>query len=113
MGPLQDVRRPGSFAVDAATDIPSVEFVRDNLAVKHFFKPDIGYVQEYEIIKPIEAVKGPIGPQLDLDLERVLKGGENQIEFKFPDVRDADGNIIKYVNRMDWLKPVGPPIPIH
>ena len=113
MAPTQSVGRPGAFAVDAAkTDIPSVEFVRENLAVKHFFKPDISYVQEYEVIKPITVVKGPIGPQLDLDLERVLKGGENQIEFKFPDSVGADGKKI-FADRMEWLKPIGPPIPIH
>ena len=113
MGPKQLVEQPGAFAVDASkTDITSVEYVREQLAVKYLFKPEVGYVQEYEVIKSVPVIKGPIGPQLDLDLERVLKGGENQIEFKFPDIIDATGKKI-YVDRMDYLKPIGLPKKIY
>ena len=109
MGPKQRVAQPGSFATKSA--IPDVEYVRDKLAVKHAFKQEVGYVQEYEVIRTVPTLRGPIGPQLDTDLGRVLKGGPDQIEFKFPDVIKADGEKI-FVDRMKYLKPVGPPKPI-
>ena len=110
MGPIQDVRRPGAFATTA--DIPSVEFVREDLAVKYAFKKDVGYVQRYRVIKPVMGQSGPIGPQLDKDLGRVLKGGADQTEFLFGDVKDSNGNVVDWVNRMEYLETVGPKIPI-
>lgn len=109
MGPIQDVRRPGAFATKSA--IPNAEYVREDLAVKYAFKPEIGYVQEYEVIKPIPVLRGPIGPQFDTDLGRVLKGGADQVEFKFPDAIGADGKKI-FADRMEYLKPIGSPKPL-
>jgi len=113
MGPKQSVSRPGNFAVDARhVEIPDVEFVREKLAVKYEWKPDVGYVQEYEVIQSVPIRRGPIGAQLDKDLDRLLPGGPEQIEFLYPDIKDASGKITDYVDRMDYLKPIGSPVPI-
>jgi RHS repeat-associated protein len=109
MAPKQLVEQPGAFATKS--NIPDVEFVREKLAVKYAFKNEVGYVQEYEVIKSVPVLRGPIGPQLDPDLGRVLKGGADQIEFKFPDTIGADGKKI-WADRMDYLKPIGLPKPI-
>lgn len=108
MGPKQVVERPGAFATKSA--IPNAEFVREDLAVKYAFKSEISYVHEDEVIKTVPVLRGPIGPQLDTDLGHVLKGGADQIEFKFPDTV-VDGNKV-FVDRMEYLKPIGLPKPL-
>lgn len=99
MSPGQPANRPGGFATQ--DHIPDVQFVRDKLAVRSDWKPDVGHVQEYEVIKEVPVFKGPIGPQLDPGAGTYLPGGASQIEFRVP-----------AVERMDYLKPIGTPRPI-
>ena len=56
MAPKQVIEQPGAFATKS--DIPNVEFVRDKLAVKYAFENEVGYVQEYEVIKSVPVLRG-------------------------------------------------------
>lgn len=73
---------PGNFATDTNT-ISDRQYVRDRLAVKYNWKPDIDRVVQYRVKEgsEIPANVGPIGPQIDLEINRYLPGGPNQIEM--------------------------------
>ena len=73
---------PGNFATDINT-ISDRQYVRDRLAVKYNWKPDIDRVVQYRVKEgsEIPANVGPIGPQIDLEINRYLPGGPNQIEM--------------------------------
>ena len=73
---------PGNFATDINT-ISDSQYVRDRLAVKYNWKPDIDRVVQYRVKEgsEIPANVGPIGPQIDLEINRYLPGGPNQIEM--------------------------------
>ena len=73
---------PGNFATDINT-ISDKQYVRDKLAVKYNWKPEIDRVVQYRVKEgsEIPANVGPIGPQIDLEINRYLPGGPNQIEM--------------------------------
>ena len=73
---------PGNFATDINT-ISAKQYVRDKLAVKYNWKPEIDRVVQYRVKEgsEIPANVGPIGPQIDLEINRYLPGGPNQIEM--------------------------------
>ena len=73
---------PGNFATDINT-ISDSQYVRDRLAVKYNWKPDIDRVVQYRVREgnEIPANVGPIGPQIDLEINRYLPGGPNQSEM--------------------------------
>ena len=54
--------------------------------MKSNWKPDIDRVVQYQVKKGVElpAQIGPIGPQIDLEADRYLPGGANQIELLAP-----------------------------
>nr|WP_306815205.1 RHS repeat-associated core domain-containing protein [Limnobacter parvus] len=91
MSPGQPNNRPGGFAT--LDDIPDVEYVRNQLAVKADWKPQIDRVVQYEVTQPIPVKIGPVGPQIDSTARAYLPGGGNQIQF---DVPPADR--MKYLN---------------
>jgi hypothetical protein len=73
LSPSQPSTRPGAFGTFSS--IHDVNFVRNNLAVKYAWKPEIDRVVTYELTRPTFIKSGPIGPQIDLNLNRVLPGG--------------------------------------
>jgi hypothetical protein len=103
MGEGQPVTLPGAFATKE--NIPDVQFVRDDLAVRSDWKPSVDYVQEYEVIKEVDVFRGPIGPQIDPKAGKYLPGGASQVEFRFPPPPPG----VKYLDRTQYLKPIGPP----
>jgi hypothetical protein len=58
----QPATRPGGFTFD---DIPNASYVRNELAVKMEWKPDIDRVITYEVKKPLPVKIGAVGPQVD------------------------------------------------
>lgn len=58
-------------------EIPSQAFARNNLAITNEFKKDVGYVVELEIVKPLNAQIGVVGPQ------GAATDGANQLNFLF------------------------------
>ncbi|MBP2198253.1 hypothetical protein [Pantoea cypripedii] len=57
----QPATRPGGFAT--FDEIPDVFYVRNNLAVKNEWKPDIDRVITYEVKKPLPVKIGAVGPK--------------------------------------------------
>lgn len=92
----QPVTSPGNFAT--FDNIPNIEYVRNNLTVKVDWKPDCSKVVTYRVKEGMEisVIKGPVGPQIDLTVDKYLSGGGSQIQFFI------DGN----VNKMDYLEVV-------
>jgi len=80
MAPGQPDDRPGGFGT--LSHIEDKEFVRNNLAVKEDWKPDIDRINTYEVIKPLPANVGEVGPQVDIPADKYLSGGADQIEMK-------------------------------
>lgn len=50
----------------------------------------------YRVQKPLPVQEGPVGPQFDEKLNRVLPGGDDQVQMMVPDKE-----------RMDYLEVVG------
>ena len=73
--------------------IRSVEDVRNYLAVTWAFMNDPAQVVVYEIVRPLPAWIGPIGPQIDSALCRYLPGGWSQINM-----------MVKREERMSYLR---------
>ncbi|MEA1673572.1 RHS repeat-associated core domain-containing protein [Nitrospirillum sp. BR 11163] len=94
MSPGQASTRPGAFGT--YDDIPDVNYVRNDLAVKQAWKPDVDRVVTYEVTKPLPVKVGPVGPQIDEATSSYLPGGGSQLQMNVP---PAD--------RMDYLKVVG------
>ena len=80
MSSVQPDNKPGGFGT--LSHIEDKEYVRNNLAVKEDWKPDIDRVNTYEVIKPLPAYVGNVGPQVDVPVDRYLKGGADQFEMK-------------------------------
>ena len=84
--------RPGGFGT--LDHIPDVDFVRNNLAVRPDWKPEVSHVQTFEVPAGTRVQVGPVGPQ---SLDGVTyPGGANQVE------------ILNFADRAS-LEPVGPP----
>ncbi|MBT2408267.1 RHS repeat protein [Streptomyces sp. ISL-87] len=91
-------RGPGGFGTFG--DVPNQQFVRDQMAVRTDWKPDVSLLQRYRISEgdPILVQESIIGPQMDPKLGH-LPGGASQIEI---------------MERSDRARliPVGPPTEI-
>ena len=82
LAPGQGTDRPGGFGT--FDRIPDVRFVRFSLAVKTEWKPRIDRVVTYEIVTPLPADTGIVGPQIDVPANLYLPGGGSQFEMKVP-----------------------------
>jgi hypothetical protein len=83
LGPGQPAVHPGGFGTPNA--IPNQDFVWNNLAVKQDWKPTgVDRVATYRVKKPLPVQEGPVGPQFDEKLNRVLPGGADQVEMLVP-----------------------------
>lgn len=72
----QKTSQPGGFALKE--DVPSVEFARNDMAIKSNWKDDCGKVAKYRVKPGVELnpPSGPIGPQVDLVADKYLTGNE-------------------------------------
>jgi hypothetical protein len=82
LAPGQGTDRPGAFGTFER--IGSVRFVRYSLAVKTAWKPKIDRVVTFEIVDPLPADVGMVGPQIDAAAGLYLPGGASQLEMKVP-----------------------------
>ena len=82
LAPGQGTDRPGGFGT--FDRIEDLRFVRHNLAVKTAWKPQIDRVVTYEIVEPLPADTGMVGPQIDVPANLYLRGGASQFEMKVP-----------------------------
>ncbi|MBG0593688.1 hypothetical protein I4P02_10875 [Enterobacter hormaechei] len=82
VSPGQPATRPGGFAT--FDDIPNASYVRNELAVKMEWKPDIDRVITYEVMKPLPVKIGAVGPQVDKGANVYLPGGGSQVEMAVP-----------------------------
>lgn len=69
--------RPGAFGT--FDEIPSVDFVRNDLAVTPSFKPDVGNVQTFEVPAGTQIQIGTVGPQTYGGV--TYPGGANQVQI--------------------------------
>ncbi len=82
LGVGQPTDKPGSFGTFDL--IRRVSDVRDSLAVRQEWKPKIDRVATYEVVKPINVKIGPVGPQVDRQLCRILPGRGSQFQMLVP-----------------------------
>jgi hypothetical protein len=82
LAPGQGTDRPGGFGT--FDRIADVRFVRYSLAVKNAWKPQVDRVVTYEIVDPLPADTGIVGPQIDVPANLYLPGGASQFEMKVP-----------------------------
>ncbi len=82
LAPGQPPDRPGAFGT--FDRIPDAHFVRYRLAVKTAWKPTVDRVVTFEIVDPLPADTGIVGPQIDTDADLYLPGGASQFEMKVP-----------------------------
>ncbi|MFL6862014.1 MAG: hypothetical protein ACJ8DZ_03335 [Allosphingosinicella sp.] len=82
LAPGQGTDRPGAFGT--FDRIPDVAWVRRVLAVKVAWKPAIDRVVTYEVVDPLPADTGTVGPQIDADGPAYLPGGGSQLEMAVP-----------------------------
>lgn len=92
----QPVTSPGNFAT--FDNIPNTDYVRNNLAVKSDWKSDCSKVVTYRVKEGMEipVIKGPVGPQIDLNADKYLPGGGSQIQMLLD----------RSANKMDYLEVV-------
>ena len=77
---LQPSTRPGGFAsLDA---IPNQGCVRNKLAVKDAWKPELDRVVSFELTEELRVKSGPVGPQVDKESGKYLSGGGSQVEMQ-------------------------------
>lgn len=82
LSPGQPTDRPGAFGT--FDWIPNVRYVRERLAVKVAWKPQVDRVALFEIVEPLPADTGVVGPQIDAGAGAYLPGGGSQFEMKVP-----------------------------
>jgi hypothetical protein len=82
LAPGQPPERPGAFGT--FDRIPDSHFVRYALAVKTAWKPAVDRVVTFEIVDPLPADTGLVGPQIDTEAGLYLPGGASQFEMKVP-----------------------------
>ena len=92
----QPVTSPGNFAT--FDNIPNTDYVRNNLAVKSDWKSDCSKVVTYRVKEGMEipVIKGPVGPQIDLNADKYLPGGGSRIQMLLD----------RSANKMDYLEVV-------
>ncbi|VAK69197.1 RhsB [Enterobacter hormaechei] len=100
VSPGQPATRPGGFAT--FDDIPNASYVRNELAVKMEWKPDIDRVITYEVKKPLPVKIGAVGPQVDKGANVYLPGGGSQVEMAVPPAERM--NYLEVINE-SLLKP--------
>ncbi|MDY0406301.1 hypothetical protein P5G51_013680 [Virgibacillus sp. 179-BFC.A HS] len=85
---------PGRFGTNPNT-IVDINHVRNQLAVKNEWKPDIDKVAQYRVKDgvSIPSLKGPVGPQIDLGSHMYLPGGASQVQILLD----------RGINMMDYL----------
>ena len=88
------IDRIGGFSTP--DDIPNVDFVRDELAVKPEWGPPKTHVQQLEIAPGTQIQRSVVGEQIGAD-GTIFPGGRTQIEIVDPNVK-----------RSDVLTPIGP-----
>jgi hypothetical protein len=93
LAPGQQPDRPGGFGTFER--IADVRFVRDALAVKTEWKPSIDRVVTFEVTEPLLADVGLVGPQIDLEENRYLRGGASQLEMMVPSAQR-----LKYIKQV-------------
>ncbi|HFI0066043.1 TPA: hypothetical protein ACGORS_002310, partial [Streptococcus suis] len=95
MGPerIQPNDWPGGFGTDSGT-ISSKDYVYNVLAVKSDWKPELERVVQYRVKEGVElpVQVGPVGPQIDVQVDKYLPGGASQIQM-----------LVEPANRMDYL----------
>ncbi|MBU9581097.1 hypothetical protein KTE26_21930, partial [Ralstonia mannitolilytica] len=92
--------KPALGAFSTPDLVPNQAYVRSNLAVTPSMKPDVSMLQPVQTTgKPMVTVEGGIAPQVPVSQ---YPGGGNQTFYDFP-----VGGV-----RSDYVKPVGPAIPI-
>lgn len=82
LAPGQPPEKPGAFGT--FDRIPDARFVRYALAVKTAWKPVVDRVVTFEIVDPLPADTGIVGPQIDGEAGLYLPGGASQLEMKVP-----------------------------
>lgn len=95
----QKVTQPGGFAL--LNDVPSREFARNDMAIKYGWKDDCGKIATYRVKEGVElnALSGPIGPQIDLGVDKYLPGNMSLTQL---DLFNGLGEI----NRNDYIEVV-------
>lgn len=78
IGGAQTPDQPGSFGT--FDRIASVEDVREDLAVRSDWKPQVDRVVTYEVVRELPVRIGPIGPQVDPKLCVLLPGRWSQFQ---------------------------------
>jgi hypothetical protein len=78
IGGAQTPDQPGSFGT--FDRIGSVEEVREDLAVRSDWKPQVDRVVTYEVVRALPVRIGPIGPQVDPKLCVLLPGRWSQFQ---------------------------------
>lgn len=73
---------PGRFATRDM--IESVACARNKLAIQSGWKADCSRVVTYRVKANVRVRTGPVGPQIDLGVDRYLPGGGTQIELILP-----------------------------
>ena len=78
IGGAQTPDQPGSFGT--FDRIGSVEEVREDLAVRTDWKPEVDRAVTYEVVRALPVRVGPIGPQVDPKLCVLLPGRWSQFQ---------------------------------
>ncbi|MCY1713964.1 hypothetical protein [Caproiciproducens galactitolivorans] len=95
----QKITKPGGFGL--LNDVPSVDFARNDMAIKLDWKLDCGKVVEYKV-KPgikLNVPSGPIGAQIDLRANKYLKGNASITQLDL-------FNDLGKVNRNNYIEAV-------
>jgi hypothetical protein len=100
MSPGQPITRPGGFGT--LGHIIDVSYVRNQLGVTPGFKPEIGFVQRYQVAPGAQIQWGPVGPQTFQGVTYPGSLSTNQIQF-----------LVSPAQRASVLTPVGAPRPIQ
>ncbi|RYE01475.1 MAG: hypothetical protein EOP61_11145 [Sphingomonadales bacterium] len=88
LSPGQSETQPGGFAT--FDNILEAGDVRQYLAVREAWKPQIDRVVTYEVTKELPVQIGPVGPQIDPQLCVLLPGRWSQARMLVPDTQRMD-----------------------
>jgi hypothetical protein len=91
IGGTQTPATPGRFGT--FDNISSVAEVREGLAVRSDWKPQVDRVVTYEVTQPLPVLIGPIGPQIDPAACKLLSGRWSQFKMEV----DPSSDRVKYL----------------
>ncbi len=93
--------KPGAFAT--TDNIPNVDYVRNELAVKSTWKGGIDKVVTFRVKEgmTLPVNLGPVGSQIDEAAGKFLPGGGSQIEMLVP-----RGDIMQYLEVVGEIKDI-------